>query len=1270
MKKWQTCLLIAVCVFINLIGRSFAEHFQLPFWLDSIGTIITAIELGPVGGAVCGAFSNILLGIITVNIKTLAYLIVSVCIGVSVGLFYPKASTQTAFKVASTAVLTGIVAVAVSTPMNLYLYGGRTGNIWGDGLIDMIARDVNVPVLCTCLGEAFVDIPDKALSVLLASGMIKLYYIFIDRRKKSTADSALLWLLVPVIVMTSMTFSINAKAIDMSSEYAATTYDTDDGLATVEINAIAQTNDGYIWAGTYAGLYLCDGYRFEEIVLDERISSVMVLYVDSEGMLWIGTNDSGLACFNPTDRTIRFITEEDGLPSDSIRAICEDTDGYMYVGTATALCMFGKDGKIQTFDDDGIKVVTSLTCNSKDVVAGVTMAGELFIIKNHEYVDKIGLDDENTKFGAVAAGERDEFYAGSTSNYVIQVNVSDDKIELGKKYTIGHSEYFNKLYYSPQNNGFFCGLENSCGFLTKEGKFTEMTTDSFNGAVKDIMVDYQGNVWFASNKQGIVRYSWNPFTDIFARAGVNPEVVNCTLIKDGMLYVGTNNGLVTIDLKTFYAVPIDFPELFKDVRIRYLMEDSKGNLWVSTYGKHGLIEIKADGTIDTYNERNKNTNGSRFRLTMELEDGTIIAASTTGINFINGGVVTGTMGEKEGLTTQVLSMVDIGHGYVELGTDGEGIMIIKDGEIIHQYGKDDGMGSLVIMKIVPCGDNEYLYVTSNALYHYKDEKVTKLTNFPYNNNYDVFFTEDGYAWISSSAGIFIVKKSDLLENGEYNYMLLNKGRGLYSALTANSENSYYNGSLYLCCADGVRRIAIADENVVDTDYTITISKLTANNEIIEPDENGNYVIPAISGRITFDVAALNFTLSDPLLHIFLEGTGDDGITCKQKEMKSLSYINLPYGDYTLRVQVYDSAGKDIVREEKFHITKESQIFERTYFKAYLIFVCTLFVMFIGWLIGNIRMGITNMEKLEKEARIDPMTGFWNKGYTQLALEEICKESKGILMMIDLDNFKLVNDVFGHETGDKVLAKFAELVRSCVREDDFVGRIGGDEFVAFIQGTSEEGAVAEKERFLNEEILKSGEEIMGQDMGIPLGVSIGAVATTDEGDEYANLFRKADKALYSVKQNGKHGYFMYKNSSINAGEEVQAAGVAGIKMVLEERGIQKGAYFVDFDKLQMAYRLFSRMAKRTIVNIWLVQFVMTRDDGEDVDDKVMERFVEVLTASLRSNDVMAMNGKNKVILILTVIDAENGHTPIERIINQWNSLEGHEGYSLTYETEGM
>ena len=160
--------------------------------------------------------------------------------------------------------------------------------------------------------------------------------------------------------------------------------------------------------------------------------------------------------------------------------------------------------------------------------------------------------------------------------------------------------YYNKILYSKDYKGSFLCCENGIGFLSDKGSLTMLTSDDFSSSVKDVIIDYQGNVWFASSTQGIKKYSWNPFEDIFARSNVSGTVVNSVLVKDGLLYAGTGTGLVTIDLKTYYSVPIPHPELFRSVKIKHIMRDSGNNLWFSTYGKAGLIKMLPDKSVVTF----------------------------------------------------------------------------------------------------------------------------------------------------------------------------------------------------------------------------------------------------------------------------------------------------------------------------------------------------------------------------------------------------------------------------------------------------------------------------------------------------------------------------------------------------------------------------------------------------------------------------------------------------------------------------------------------
>ena len=181
-------------------------------------------------------------------------------------------------------------------------------------------------------------------------------------------------------------------------------------------------------------------------------------------------------------------------------------------------------------------------------------------------------------------------------------------------------------------------------------------------------------------------------------------------------------------------------------------------------------------------------------------------------------------------------------------------------------------------------------------------------------------------------------------------------------------------------------------------------------------------------------------------------------------------------------------------------------------------------------VANILQTVGEIQDLKKTSSTDKLTGLFNKGSSEEELKKICKKSHGSLMMIDLDSFKLVNDIYGHAMGDKILIAFADILRAAMRSSDLIGRMGGDEFVAFCHGVHEESYIAAKTQFINEKITEAAKKLMGEDMTIPLGASIGCVLVPQAGTDFVELYKKADKALYIVKQNGKHGYNIFNEDA--------------------------------------------------------------------------------------------------------------------------------------------
>ncbi len=1257
LRSWKSWVLIVLGILVNLLGRGIAQSLKLPMWLDALGTIFVAIELGPLAGAICGSILNVITAF--EDPKVLPYMLVSIGIGVSVGVLYPRKSIEH-FRVLSAGVVTGLVASILSTPINLLVYGGETGNIWGDALMVMLSRDIQVPIIISFLAQAFVDIPDKVLCVVIAAAIIKLT----DAIKKSKAKNAALFLFIPVLAA-SLLLSDPTKSLaaDFGAEYAGSIFDVENGLEAVEINAIAQTDDGYMWIGSYSGLYLYDGYKFKEADLDERIKNVMVLFKDNSGRLWIGTNDSGVACYDHRTGEISFYDMEHGLSSDAIRDITQDKEGNIYIATIRQLCVITPQGMIESYSNRSFYGISKL-CASGDMVAGIRSDGYLIIFKKNKIQFVLAGD-----YTEVAAEDEGNFIVGTSSNITGRLYIKDGVTDLLSKHYTGRLTYFNDILYSKSFKGYFVACENGLGFVSDKGTVTDLSTDDFDSSICKVFVDYQGNVWFASSKQGIKKFSWNPFEDIFSRANLTEAVVNSVLVKDGLLYAGTNNGLVTIDLKTYYSVPIPYPEYLKNVRIRNLFCDSKGNVWVSTYGPNGLIKMRADGSITTFNTQNKGTEGDRFRQVIELSDGRILASTSTGLNYIEGETVVKTLGENDGISTQILSMVEDENGRIIAGSDGAGIFILENDQVVRTLGAYDGLRTLVVMKIVPCTGG-YIYITSNALYYDDGSSIRRLDSFPYSNNYDIYITDEGEAWVLSSGGIFVLDEKDLLADGEYSYILLNRSRGLNTAITANSNYTLNGERLYISCTDGVRRVSTKNLESYNNEFEIAITELTVGDMVITP-EDGVYHIPPMFGRIQFDVAVMNYSLSNPLVKIFLEGADDEGITCYQKNMQTLSFTNLPSGNYTLHVQIMDTAGIEVVREENFKVEKESLLFERQYFRVYLFSVCFLFIMYIGWAIGDLIRNITSVQKLQQEAKRDHLTGLLNKRGAAEALNSACSEKTGMLAILDLDSFKPVNDIFGHDMGDRLLMELADLMRKNAGANDILCRVGGDEFVVFIEGAGEKD-IKEKTEILNREIVNLAKVILGEDMNIPLGVSVGAVKVdASMTEDYETLFKKADKALYVVKNSGKHDYVIYDENlfmTSDASGRANVSGIAEIRKILGERNRTKKPYRVENNRLQEIYRLLERLGDSSVINSVMIDFIVNSSGEKKVNTEIMDVLIQILDESLRSTDVYGYDNNNTIIVIITDSDQADADVIINRIESKWNEHPATEGYSVTYEKE--
>ena len=178
--------------------------------------------------------------------------------------------------------------------------------------------------------------------------------------------------------------------------------------------------------------------------------------------------------------------------------------------------------------------------------------------------------------------------------------------------------------------------------------------------------------------------------------------------------------------------------------------------------------------------------------------------------------------------------------------------------------------------------------------------------------------------------------------------------------------------------------------------------------------------------------------------------------------------------------------------------------------------------------------VSDIDKRKKETQIlrnkaehDLLTGLYNRITTTSLIENILRcstvKSRHAMFVIDIDNFKSVNDTFGHLCGDRLIVETAMLLKKQFREDDIVGRIGGDEFVVFIKNIKSDDFIVNKAKYVCELLhLISKKSAQPCDISGSIGISI----YPRDGDNYEEIFQKADSAMYEAKRGGKDNYFVY------------------------------------------------------------------------------------------------------------------------------------------------
>lgn len=310
-----------------------------------------------------------------------------------------------------------------------------------------------------------------------------------------------------------------------------------------------------------------------------------------------------------------------------------------------------------------------------------------------------------------------------------------------------------------------------------------------------------------------------------------------------------------------------------------------------------------------------------------------------------------------------------------------------------------------------------------------------------------------------------------------------------------------------------------------------------------------------------------------------------------------------------------------------------------------------------------------MADIKDKSQKDVLTGLYNREYTEkLANEKLAQTGRGSLFMIDMDNFKAINDTYGHMAGDAVLKMLAETLQKEADTCDIVCRIGGDEFIMFFEGETDKNILSRKASAIIADICNKLEVNRYETNS---SISVGIAQAPDDGADFSKLYNSADKALYHVKQNGKNSFHFFSDSAKSDKKRSEnLADINYISETIKRSDSDSGAYMMDFDAFPHVFkfiaRYFSRYGNNAEGILLTLMPVEGTDPSEADNDIAIEKLEQAISVSLRKSDVSSRYSTRQIFLVLLNTSDDNVITVVERINSNFFSFYSGGKYTIAYD----
>lgn len=776
------------------------------------------------------------------------------------------------------------------------------------------------------------------------------------------------WRILYLTVLCLAWLSADAAKASASDGFpmVETVFNERSGLPTGEANDVLQTSDGYIWIGSYGGLIRYDGNSFRNLSTEGILpsSSVRRLFEDSGKRLWIGTNDAGV--FMMKDGKI---TRPEGQPEDGflcIRGFTEGADGTIYVCSSSGIGEIKEDiMTVYTAPEVAGKMVYSIGTDKFGRVWGTNdSSGGCTVLRDGVVEAQIRSSDyfagSETVYSVTDSADG-AIWLGGSDNHVVRLEFSGEGFSAQDiqsfHYTLEKASVINSMRETPGDMMAVSGLH-GYALLTPDGCIVREIGEMEGASnVNSSDIDYQGNIWIASSEVGVVKYSEGCFS-AYERDSLSGLSINAIAVSDGIGYVGYNSGLIITGGKNGPGQR-ELIQMLDGVRIRDIMADSSGNIWIASYSEQPVICFdSASGEIVTYSSSEGLCN-DRARVFAELSDGSVAVGTQRGLSIISNGRI------RESYTDfasspVILSLLEMPDGSLLAGSDGGGIYQIKDGKTT-TLGFSEGLSEGVVLRMLPDTDGGCLVSAGSSLYYMQDGKFQKLTTLKKEAGsiFDLYL-RDGRLWLLQNCGLLAVDREDLLAGGDGSPVIYSFEQGLTGSLNANTRHCLADGQLYLATRNGVSVFGFRmPGNILPK---AVINSVTVDGVTYEHPQQ--LLVESGAWRINVNYAVLSYNTSSRF-QVTYELEGFDIGENPVQDGSYVSYTNLRGGEYTFRLRVFDAESGQSA-EYCFGLTKKKKLSEQPLFWICVIFSVVALIVGIVRLIYEIKL--KNARRRQQEYR--------------------------------------------------------------------------------------------------------------------------------------------------------------------------------------------------------------------------------------------------------------------------------------------------------------